>query len=190
MFNLLGLIDAEREQSIKLQQVMYLFSKMEIEEKIDLLFDVDGLTGVDDFIDFYFDDLCYEFDLDDFDYTGALQASFKDVKNEWNSLTEDLQYEIVVKYICNDDLEEIIEIYLDMFYDNLESEIERIHWIELMGTRVLPKEDVIAEIKEMMASEGNQALIEKHKIDKNIDLNSLTDEELKDLHYQLEGVIY
>ena len=31
MFNLLGLTDAEREQSIKLQQVMYLFSKMEIE---------------------------------------------------------------------------------------------------------------------------------------------------------------
>ena len=134
--------------------------------------------------------MCYEFDLEDYDYNGGYQCSFKDVKNEWNSLLEDMQLDLVIKYICNDDLDEFIEEYLEQFYKHFEPEINKIHWIELMACNILPREDVIAEIKEMLSMEGKQSLIEEYKIDKDLDLNKLTDEELKDLHYKLEGITY
>jgi len=190
MNNIAVMTESEYEQIIKLQQVMYVFSKMETEAKIDVLFKIDGLNNANDFIDFYFDDLCYEFDLEDYDYNGGYQCSFKDVKNEWNSLLEDMQLDLVIKYICNDDLDEFIEEYLEQFYKHFEPEINKIHWIELMACNILPREDVIGNIKEMLATEGREYLIKKYKIDKNIDLNSLTDSELKELHYQLEGVMY
>lgn len=182
------LLKKDRELWIKQLKVDYFFSKLSSEEKIECLLKSDFCYGIENFFEFYLEEL-----------SGNLlkiyeDETFSNVKRAWKRLSDDEQLKLVIKIICNNDLEKYIEENIDFFMEYFGKEIGKIHWVFDPKLGCLPREDVVNELKAMLKSQDNdpkrEMLIKYYNIDENFDWNKFSDEELAAIHYILSGIIY
>ena len=182
------MIDEEYELHYKLRKVKYLFERKSIEEKIKTLFDIEFIFDLSDLFETYFDELCDEFNLSSYIFTN--ECTYKNVREEWGLLDKEEQLELIIKLVCDNNLHEYIEDNVNNFFKYFDVDNLKIHWVKIIPLEIIPRDDLIDKIKEMLVDEQRQYLIEKNNIDKNINLDLLSDNELSSLHYQILGIIY
>lgn len=172
------------EEHILLRKINNVFSKLWEFQKVDVILKSQDYSDIDDFIDSYFEILVNELLSYDEDYT------HRNVRRAWNELTDYEQLCLLLEIFGYEDEWEFLEVNFDFLKDHFRETIESIHWVVLMPWEYHPREEAEGIVKEMLADPAKEWIIEKYKLDRNIDVEKLSDEELEYLHFLLNGVIY